>query len=1390
VSIAPLMNGGTRRHSEAVAAEEFPAFRDVEATTPHLKRRSEGLLLSRPPRLGWRYVPHPLALPKAPSLPSPPQSWQSIALTAVAGVLVTVVVAVAYGSNPVFLLVSAASLLTTVIAVVQQFVARAQTNRQRRQLTTDYRSALEKFERTLEQAVRDELDARRQAEPPLQMLLDRCNAWSERLWERRPHHDDFLNVRLGSADIPSGIPIQARQTTAEDGLAGEGEQVVERHHLLTDAPFVVDVWGGSHALGIAGSADAVVGVARALLIGLASTHGPDDVRIAILAGGGANDDTQWSQAPEWRWTKWLPHLADDHSASANALLACDSQRRGELLFDLAAEVERRSQAVGGAIGSGSPMLPAYVVVVGDPGILLDSPAGQQILERGPDFGFRFVILGRVPAGLPNRCDAVLAFDSSTDAQALAPTATFSAGDDARPTVRVVTQALGGLEAERAARALAPLRPYESLHVGAVPSSAQLADVLGLRTLLPGDALNWWLAGERDATIRATLGVTSGTDGLPQPLELDMERDGPHGLIAGTTGSGKSELLLTLILSLAWKYHPNRLGFLLIDYKGGAAFGPTVNLPHTLGLVTDLDEQLAQRCLVGLKAELKRRERLLREHQVANVAAYQHLTDVPPLPHMLVIIDELAQLLKEVPSFVDGLVSVAQVGRSLGVHLILATQKPEGVVAGPIQANTNFRICLRVADPSESTSVLASPDAANIPLTLPGRGFMRVAQEKPREFQTARVAGHALAGRVALYARVLAPEGATAGIPSHLLDANAHTRVQELAPTDLERLVEHVRQAAEAEHLRRLPSPWLEPLPAVLEIYEPRRVGAAIANGSLDQEEVRAGAPPTLFPNLPRGAIPPPYGWLAAPIGLQDRPVEQWQGPLIIDLLSIGHMLALGAFGAGTDTALAALGTALALTHTPDDLHLYALDFGMHALRPLATFPHCGEVIGPTDRTRCRRLFRVLGETLVERRKLLGKTGAGNWTEYRARVRQTSPAPYIVVLIDNFAAFAELHEPLIEQLPSLLRDGRTIGLHVAVGADQVRSLPIRLAPLFEGVLVLRQTDPAEMQSLTGLRRNEIPTSLPPGSGFWRLSEAVTVQIAQPVIATLTESGAERLAGVGRELAGRWMGAVAPPIAILPDRLSLSTLERALNGTLSTRGQTLAAPFALDDDSLAPTWIDIETSPVVLVAGPPDSGRSTTLVTCVRSLVKQRSPEDVHVYLFAAGETPLDALSDLPHVVRLPNRATAVARATDAGELLGLLRDRLARERTSISHTAQSRHLVVLDDYDLLSGRLDGGQMQALEELLEGARGAGLTFLVAGRLAAFENSSDTLVRAGRYAKHAILLSPRDRSQVDNFGASIPRGLEVEWVPGRALYIVEGQFRIVQVAQPDVSPLLTGS
>ncbi len=562
----------------------------------------------------------------------------------------------------------------------------------------------------------------RDAYPPAQA----CAAYDReevRLWNRNPSHPDFLYVRVGQGDLPfqMDIRVQAQRfSLVSDPMAQRPETLKEQYRILRDVPVGVDL--REHRLvGLVGrDLRGSFALARMLIVQLAATHCYTEVKLAFVGSRGGGPDLEG-----WAFARWLPHVwSEDRKLR---FFARTREEGREVLYALSkllrARAEERQE-------DGAAPLPHYVLFLDDPALLENEPAAQYILNPRPEYGLTTVLLAQRYEDLPNECTYMIQDDGACSA-------VYSVADPLDQRQEVRFDQLSAAQAETFARRLSAVRINERSNGGDIPAMLDFFDLMGVDALEELDVAGRWKKNRTYESLRAPVGRKAG--GADCYLDVHEKYHGPHGLLAGTTGSGKSETLQTYILSLAVNFSPQDVAFLLIDFKGGGMANLFAKLPHTAGIISNLSGSQIRRAMVSIKSENLRRQRIFGEYGVNHIDAYTKLFKNreagEPIPHLLIVIDEFAELKREEPDFMRELISVAQVGRSLGVHLILATQKPGGNVDDNIRSNTRFKLCLRVQDRQDSVEMLHKPDAAYI--TQVGRCYLQVGNDEVYElFQSA------------------------------------------------------------------------------------------------------------------------------------------------------------------------------------------------------------------------------------------------------------------------------------------------------------------------------------------------------------------------------------------------------------------------------------------------------------------------------------------------------------------------------------------------------------------------------------------------------------------------------------------------------------------------------
>jgi S-DNA-T family DNA segregation ATPase FtsK/SpoIIIE len=926
-----------------------------------------------------------------------------------------------------------------------------------------------------------------------------------RLWERRRADDDALVVSLGTCTAPAAVRVIRPQVDDSP-----------EHPPLADVPCTVPL-AEVGVLGVCGHRTQAVGAARNLLGQLAVLHSPLDLEIVTVVATA-------EAASDWEWLGRLPHTRrPDGSARPGSCAVHELDPDGvrEAVERLATRARERLATRTTAAWTG----PRTVLVLDGSAALRGVPGLAEVLARGPEVGIVVIALDTTGPQLPTEARAVL--DLGLPEQPSLSGAVGAVGD-------LLVDRVGPWWVDRVSRALAPLRDATpATGPSELPAGASLREVSGFDVTDPAEVAAAWDA--RPWATAVPVGV--GPDG---PHLLDLATDGPHVLVGGTTGSGKSELLRTLVVSLATHNRPEQLSLVLVDYKGGAAFRECAALPHTAGVVTDLDDRLADRALRSLRAELRRRERVLAAAGVADHFAYLRTPAgrTTPLPRLVVVIDEFRALAEELPAFVDGMVRLAALGRSLGVHLVMATQRPAGVVTADIKANLNLRIALRVRDRADSEDVIDCAEAAALDPRTPGRALARSGDGSLVGFQAVHLSG-----------------------PWRHADPSV-VRVRE------------VRWGTTV-------GPWLQPLLAAGGTSELGAVVDAVTQATLTvgaQPAPAAWLPalPTMLESVPPSTELPPH-WVR--VGLVDRPDRQAQEPLVLDLHEPGLWGFAGTSGSGRTTALRTVARNLAAQVEPSDLHLYAISGG--SLAGLAELPHCGAHVELDDLNRLERLVSRLALEVAQRRRALAATGHGTFVQWRVATR-TAP-PHVLVLVDDWDLLAQRadgveHAGLIDRLLALLREGEAVGVRAVLAGD--RALLVgRVASAVEHRVVLRLADRADA-ALAGLATSALPADPPPGRAV--LADGAEVQLSLP-----TGDPPRQLS---RDGAGP-LRVEALPTLVRAERLASSTLDR--DGVALGQGGDELTVQTLTPGRDGRRW---------LITGPAGSGVTTTLALAAAQLLR--------------------------------------------------------------------------------------------------------------------------------------------------------------------------------------------
>lgn len=1044
-----------------------------------------------PPRCGpfvghrSRHRHHDSFDPPTVEFPAPPEAARVPALPVMSAVVPLLLGAGLWAATR-----SAASAMFVVFSFVYVVAAGLEARREfRREAAFRVEQFDKGVERSLKQLEESHLSEARFLEtnvPAPRGLSELIAERSIRVWERR-HSDSMggsLLVRLGTARRPGrarvSVPTHGRSDLLESLQDKVDEAVSTRLGVVLD----MDHGGG---LGIVGSGETATALARWVLMQLVALNGPDELAIRVASS--------LQRRAEWQWTAWLPH---SRSASAAA------RQVNLVIVDGATENEVRQQIHG----------------------LRDDVT-------------RFLWLTNSPSNLPGRVEQYLNLESPHSLVAASEDDQEIFNEQALESFVPDEASIDAVEA--AARRMAAMIPDRVLE----PERASDVGPSSLSELMSGtsiDDVNSLLGLWKDSMSTRTLSAPVARCGSSL-LSLDIASDGPHALIAGMTGAGKSETLRTWLISIALKHSPRKVSFLLVDYKGGSAFGSLRDLPHTVGLITDLDHALAHRAMVSLRAELTRRERWLASVEAASLDDAWGHPDRPAA--LIVIVDEFATLAKEIPRFVDELVDVAQRGRSLGIHLVLATQRPHGVVSESIRANTSLRVALRVADSQDSIDVIGTPDAAEIDRSEPGSAIVAIGPAR---------------SAVVRFAYSSANPTAAPRISSRPLSIHHHVEPITVAgsSTELDIAVLTARDAFSRSGSKPPRRPWVAPLPSELSFSSIEALVTASEDEWNTDESMRFGESTN---------SDEPMASAKVVVGLVDRPERQRLDRFEIDLDASTGIVVFGCQGSGREQALATV--AAALTAQLEGVRVYSIG---------RDIPFSSDSIDLADH---ERVLRVLRDAV---RRLDGHPDPAT-SSIKAPSGSTlnGSRDRIAILIDDIALFERMFEPVnrgeaLRLLERVSRDGSRVGLNVVVGASRRIDLDPSVAVGFITQIFLRVANEDEA-SLSGLPP-EMADPHPPGRG---MHGGNWIQFADP--------------GLGYHPEARTVP-VKHPVPRVPTSVDLHEVRYISRSRSDELSEPFCLPVGLDVDSLTPAWLDLSHCNG-LVAGPRRSGRSTALVTIAES-----------------------------------------------------------------------------------------------------------------------------------------------------------------------------------------------
>ncbi|MGI6216402.1 MAG: type VII secretion protein EssC [Coriobacteriales bacterium] len=1049
-------------------------------------------------------------------------------------------------------------------------------------------------------------------------LIERADTHAPRLMNRSAVHGDFLDLRVGIGDADLKAKIRwpdDRFSMSEDTLLAKVKALAKNPPWVRDVPLAFNP-AEHFVAGIVGDRTLTWAFMRGLLIQVCTLYSYQDVRIVLIADP--------AEQEEWEFLRNIPHVFDSRGESR--AIAIDSDSLMGISMQLERALDEREEIRSDVYSDYGVY---YLIVCASSELAETSDTLSKIAEMRQNKGMSLLYMGQELKDLPRECGYVIDLseegvtDFSWKTQELdehkdwpARSARMFERKDVSGTLLEFDPDIyvGTPDAYRVALDLSSVHLDIAEQRSAMPSSVGFLEMFEVGTTAHLNIGQRWAEHDASRTLQTPLGLDA--QGEQTMLNLHEKVHGPHGLIAGTTGSGKSEFIITYILSMCVNYPPDQVAFVLIDYKGGGLAGAfdneRVQLPHLAGTITNLDGAAISRSLVSIKSELKRRQDMFNKARditgEGTIDIYKYLSYYrqgvlkDPLPHLFIVADEFAELKQQEPEFMDELISAARIGRSLGVHLILATQKPSGVVNDQIWSNSRFKVCLKVADAGDSKEMIQRPDAAEI--REPGRYYMLVGYN---EFFTCGQA--AWAGGSYTPTERFEPKRDTAvEMIDETGEAIASLRppstAQKTDTSELNAVLDQIVECAElaGKHAERL---WLDPIP--------NRISLASVESKYGFERQDTG--------------------LVAVIGAIDDPERQRQDIFTANLSAVGNVMLYGSQGSGVDSLAATMAFSLCKEYLPEEINIYLIDLGDGSLAALGKLPQCGGVVLPGDDELLSNLFKLILSEIEVRRKLFAESGGGI-DSYNATAEK--PVPHIVVLLANMAAFNELYEDFTEQLISITRDAPRYGIHFIVTASAATVPRMRLKTNFGLDVVTAFNDANDyvtiLGSMTGIvaPKSDKRGLVKVGKKIFEFQGASISEEGEQVrdcVANLAETVEEK------------SSAKAKPIPRLPETVHPADMVSAVT---SNR----CVPIGFRKDDVSPVSFDLGKSPYMLVLGNDvdDIGRylrglRDTLLTTQRAS-----------YLFIDPQGLLGDVEDDPGVVQDLDIVEEAVKQISSGDLV--------------------------------------------------------------------------------------------------------------------------------------------
>lgn len=943
---------------------------------------------------------------------------------------------------------------------------------------------------------------------------------SRNLWERSLGQNDFLKLNVGIGNVPLDADIQYPERKFEierDELEEELLNFCEEPHLVNDVPVNISLLE-NNVTGVIGDRKRVIDFVHSMTLQLSTLYSYDEVKLVFIYD-------EKTDGKALNYVKWLPHIWNDDKTFR--FLAKNIDDIKELSSYLKLEFEARSEIKKDEIKDKKPY---YVIFAFSKEFALRADILKSIYESKDNLQFSVVTAYDELKNLPKECSNVVDLNGNT-------ARIYDKNDISGNHIEFIPNLYKGNKLNQLSISLAntKLDIGESDYV--LPKMITFLEMFNVGKIEHLNILSRWKENDPTKTLEAQVGVDTIGDSFK--LDLHEKYHGPHGLVAGMTGSGKSEFIMTYILSLSINYHPDELSFLLIDYKGGGMAKTFETLPHTAGIITNLDGAAIKRSLISIQSELKRRQAIFAQASkasgISNIDIYKYQkmyregTVDEPLQHLFIISDEFAELKTQQPDFMTQLVSAARIGRSLGIHLILATQKPSGVVDDQIWSNAKFKACLKVQDKADSMDMLKRPEAAELQET--GRFYLQVGYNELFKLGQSAWSGAPYYPSDKVETQTDESIDIIDNVGRIIATAKMKRERSISKPKkQVDAITEYLAELAAQENIKVRPL-WLDPIPDTIYVEDLER------KYNYSKEE----------------------NMINPVIGEYDDPMNQSQNVLTLSLTEQGNAVIYGMAGSGKTTFVTTMIYSLLKNHSPQELNLYILDFASETLTAFSKAPHVGDVVLAHETEKVTNLIKLMLGQIQTRKKLFADFG-GDIVSYNKNASEKVPA--IVIVINNYAAFSEMYEDYENEILNLTREGTKYGIYFVLTATGTNAVRFRILQNLGQSYVLQLTDETDYSGILGKTDGLVPSKFK-GRGLCKKDEIYEFQTAYPFESNNQFADIKKFCD---SLGSKYTEQGARNIPVLPEKVNMDFIERYI------KESSLTVPIGVETASLEVNYYD--------------------------------------------------------------------------------------------------------------------------------------------------------------------------------------------------------------------------